>query len=157
MKKIVTAWAALIPLMFAQPNAAPNQESAPMPCPYTLTIKTDKPAVTWGDPLMLHVAIKNATTEKLRFVPYDIQEMGFTVHVSHTDGKPVALTERGRAWPHRIGSTGIGPFTQLDPGATFNRRIIVSDLYDMTSPGKYSIQLQCEDVSSNTIIVEILP
>jgi hypothetical protein len=111
--------------------------------------------VTWGEPLLLHVAIKNRTTEKLLWEPYDIRDMGFVVDVFQAGGSRATLTEHGKAWPHGPGWTGNGPFTQLDPGAIFNRRIVVSALYDMTSPGKYSIQLHCGDDSSNTITVEI--
>lgn len=157
MRKIIAASVALIFLALVHLNVAQSQESAPMHCRYTLTIKTDKQTVTWGSPLLLHVAIRNATTEKLLSVPYDIQDMGFVVDVSQAGGSPATLTERGRAWPHRVGSTGSGPFTQMDPGAVLNRRIIVSNLYDMTSPGTYSIQLHCADVSSNTVSVEIVP
>lgn len=138
--------------------AAQSQTSAPAHCPYTLTIKTDKQGVTWGSPLLLHVAIKNATAEKLQRVPYDIKDMGLVVDVFQDGGNPATLTEQGKAWPHkRAGWMGNGPFTQLDPGEVFNRRIDVSNLYDMTSPGNYSIQLHCADVSSNTIMVTVLP
>jgi len=157
MKKLVTALVALTFLALVHPKAAQSQAPAPMHCPYTLTIKTDKQTVTWGDPLLLHVAIKNGTTEKLLSVPYDIQDMGFVVDVFQAAGSRATLTEHGKTWPHRPGSTGNGPFTQLDPNAVFNRRIVVSDLYDMTSPGKYSIQLHCGDVLSNTVTVEVTP
>jgi hypothetical protein len=157
MKKIVKTSVVLILLALVYLSTARSQAPAPVPCPYTLTIKTDKQAVTWGEPLLLHVAIKNATAEKLLMVPYDIKEMGFVVDVTQ-GGSPVILTEHGKAWPHsRVGWTGSGPFTQLEPGAVFNRKINISDLYDLTSPGKYSIQLHCADISSNAITVEIIP
>jgi hypothetical protein len=48
----------------------------------------------------------------------------------------------------------------LNPGEMQTRECAVSDLYDMTAPGKYSIEVQQLDgrpVQSNSVTVTVAP
>jgi hypothetical protein len=42
--------------------------------------------------------------------------------------------------------------TSVEPNATFERRINVSDLYDLTKPSQYTIQIQRRDPDSQTVV-----
>ena len=45
----------------------------------------------------------------------------------------------------------------LDPGKTAKCELIISDLYDLSRPGKYTIRVHRGSVKSNVITATVVP
>jgi hypothetical protein len=89
-----------------------------------------------------------------------IQDYGYMVDVTVVDNGAAALdTERGRQWKKDGGTRQLtsGPIVLLKPGKTRKGSLVISDLYDLTHPGKYSVQVRRATVKSNTITVAVVP
>jgi hypothetical protein len=160
MKKLCVILLAALSLAGMGLGAAQSQSSAsdhPVYRPYSVAIKTDAQEVKSGSKVAVDVALTNATDRTVVAPPAELEAMRFVVIVSQEAGDPLAPTDRGKEWNRQGGWSGSGPIFPMEPGTTTHRKIIASDLYDMTRPGKYSIQLQRNDMSSNTITVTILP
>jgi hypothetical protein len=138
-------------------GGAPSQSPERADSPYIVTIKADSRTMKSGTKLSIDVAFTNRTDRAVVRPPIEIESMGFVVDVSHADGRTVPLTERGKVWRHQGGWSGSGPVFSMEPGVTAHRKIVVTDLYDMTRLGEYSIHLHRSDVSTNTITVEVKP
>ena len=149
---------ALLLAVMVHPSVTNCQATAPARFPYTLAIKSVSQTAKPGSKVVIDVAFTNATDAAVPSPPMEIESMRFGVDISQAGAGPATLSDRGREWHHKGGGwSGSGPFFLVEPGKTVHSEIVVSDLYDMTSPGKYSIQLHRDDVSSNTITVEIVP
>jgi hypothetical protein len=44
---------------------------------------------------------------------------------------------------------------ELRPGETRKEEVVISDLFDMSRPGKYSVQVTCKGAKSNTITMTV--
>ena len=77
--------------------------------------------------------------------------------VAHdAQGNIAAATERGleaRQPPQQYSGGGF----PLEPGETMKDELVISDLYNMSRPGKYSVQVSCRGAKSNTITVTVVP
>ena len=155
MKKIFTASLVVLSLIIAHVGIAQSQKPISKSFPYSVTISSDPHAVKSGSKISLDVAFKNISDRQFH-EPGEIQSLKFEVVVSRVAGDPVAQTDRGRAW-NQGGWVSSGPLFPMEPGATVHRQLVVSDLYDMTRPGKYLIRLQRTDLTSNTITVTVEP
>ena len=46
---------------------------------------------------------------------------------------------------------------ELEPRETRKEKVVINDLFDMSRPGKYSVQATCKGVKSNTITMTVSP
>jgi len=141
-KYFATTLAILVSVVFA--NA--QQASAG---PLLLMIETDHKQVATGGEVRVGINLTN-TSEK----PVIVEEIGlfpYEVSVLRADGTAVTLTERGRKLKkeqQEVRTTGWVTTMRFGvtilPGKTRSSECAVSDWYDMTVPGDYSIQLQLD-------------
>jgi len=83
------------------------------------------------------------------------QDSPYGLDVRLADGKAALLTERGRKWNRPINGSGFS--FGVKAGTKWNNNLVVSDIYDMTQAGKYSVQVNRGKLKSNTITVTVIP
>jgi hypothetical protein len=140
---------------------------------YTLTIQAKQPEYKVGSEIWVEVAFKNVSNREIEITPR-LEGLGNLELASHyyiTDirdqkGNPAQETELGQA--ARADTGLIGSFTSslgghddpLRPGESRPNEIHLNKLYDLSKPGKYTVQVQFRDtngpaVKSNRITITV--
>jgi hypothetical protein len=160
----------LVGICAAQSSASAQgvaSAASPKP-PLRITLRLLNDSVKVGTPVLLKVTITNETKERTLV---DVRDaawlMGMDVRDSQGD-RP--LTRRGRIIYHldpgienELPMDNGGQLAELYPGKTVVvSPIAVPDLYDLSQPGKYTIQVHLPDgaggvVKSNTVTVAVVP
>ncbi|MGO9574381.1 MAG: hypothetical protein ACLPTQ_08640 [Terriglobales bacterium] len=160
----------LVGICAAQSSASAQgvtSAASPKP-PLKITLRLLNDSVKVGNPVLLKVTITNEAKERMLV---DVRDatwlMGIDVRDSQGD-RP--LTRRGRILYHldpgienELPIDNGGQSAELYPGKTVVvSSIPVPDLYDLSQPGSYTIQVQRPDghggnVKSNTVTVTIVP
>lgn len=115
------------------------------------------------EPIVLSIALKNVS-EKILFTVMSSTVSDFELVVAYPDGKPVPLTKRGEELLHG-GKTFLFDLASLKPGDQRRFSLKVTELYDMSSPGKYTVSAKrwvydesarpAGKVTSNTLKIEV--
>jgi hypothetical protein len=133
----------------ATPPSAPAQ--------FTLAISAVQSTVKAGEKVAIEIAHTN--TSKRPIVLGPVEDEGYLPDVT-VGGNAAIDTDRGRRWKNDGGvneeTSGPG-FPPTKPGETAKRILVISDLYDLTHPGTYSVQVRRLAVKSNTITVVVVP
>jgi hypothetical protein len=130
-----------------------------------LSLAVPKENISEGQTPWVFLTVKNLSQDGMPF-PQD------RVHVEGEKGEPPTtlfqrqLTHKLLPGEQEVRDTGYGPF--IEPGASFTRKYDLTKLYDLSSPGKYSVYVDVLDhsasknnagvwVRSNTAKFEITP
>ncbi len=158
--------------------SASPREQTPGATPFSLDISTDA-SVRRGSAVDIYVVTKNLSTHSIvlrrQENPRDVGMLGsvFRVDISNSAGNSPADTELGQSTNH-LGDTppdpaltaaarAAGTLVSLNPGQDWRNTLRVSDLYDLSKPGQYTIQVRRWDdetktwVKSNTITITVTP
>lgn len=130
---------------------------------FSLTIGADA-TVKAGEPIGLSIKTTNTSNHEISTARIQNPIGGhFEYDVRDDKGTPVAETESLRQLKAKqsLSFEGRRSFSvylgKLKPGDTEQELVWVNQFYDMSRPGKYSIQVTKGPVSSNTIIVIVTP
>jgi hypothetical protein len=158
MRKAILSWLFAMVLATASNNVAQTAAVPSEPPRYTLVISAVHSTVKAGAKVTIEIAMKN-TSDKPMALHAEIEDYGFMVDVTVVGGGPALDTDRGHQWKHDQGmrQSSSGPGFMLKPGETDKGPLTISDLYDFSRPGKYSVQVRRGIVKSNTIIVTVAP
>ncbi|HEY4046918.1 MAG TPA: hypothetical protein VGM27_08635 [Acidobacteriaceae bacterium] len=153
-------------------RAQTAQVASPTKAAFSLTLSAAQSTVKTGQPQQLEVTLTNKTDHVIG-INEDRAYTGdfyYPLTVRDEQSKDIPLTRRGRAIRGRPTlddppvAVNVDSFlVQLDPGHGLIDTINVTPLYDLTRPGRYSIQAsRYDDVSkervlSNVIDVTITP
>jgi hypothetical protein len=152
MRPEVPAWA-------ATPARIGTQASTAAPLPVTVSLAAN--VVKSGAEVRVDVTLKNTSKMNFDFIYAGGDPLRCLVAVHDASGNPAAETEQGRALQARhAGWNGPPMRYSLAPGETQTRACTVSDVYDLTHPGKYAIEAQQLDgspVKSNAVTVTVVP
>jgi hypothetical protein len=107
---------------------------------YQLAISTTNKLLISGTPVVLNVSLKNVSTNTL---PVSVTSSWFNLYhldVIGPDGKNASLTD----WGKRTGVNTLKGETsrsikQLAPGSQLDMPFVLSELFEMKSPGDYQI------------------
>jgi hypothetical protein len=133
--------------------------------PFTITISIQDSTSVSGTDVWINVALKNNSGQDLDdsggFSDRTGLDPNFLFDVLDENGKPTAK----RVYPHPELETGKAVNRTISRGESLTQEQRVSALYDMSRPGKYTIQvsrripeaLGSGIVKSNTITVTIIP
>jgi hypothetical protein len=121
-----------------------------------------------GETIYLVVNVENQSGRTFSSNVADCDEY-YTFDILDEQGRPVPEKERlrnlreslkpgGRRWRH-------GLISEIEPGVSWKEQLFLSEYYDMSRPGKYTIQLQRKlpeelgkgTVKSNIITITVLP
>jgi hypothetical protein len=138
---------------------APDQIISPSTdIPLPITISAPATAKS-GSAIRISATVKNTAKFDIRFEYPSGDPLTCVVAVRDAAGNPVADTDQGRKLKAEHTSWQGQPVSYaLNPGESQTRECAVSDLYDMSPPGKYSIQVQQLDgraVHSNVVTVTV--
>ena len=171
--------ALMVFVLFTSVISAGGQAQVAQPAPaepkFSLTIKTAQGTVKVGSDVVVEAEMKNISAEDVFYSVFTGRgdgpvASGFTWEILNSKGKPVPFTEYGlklnRPEPE-LGSGGYVPaagktiFGLLGPGKAIVEKMALSKEYDLSKPGKYSIQaLRSDgktDVKSNIITLTVTP
>jgi hypothetical protein len=119
----------------------------------TLDVNAARNKVLSGDPILIKVELKNTSGHAIPSTEMpggDVhgELIGFRAVVRDAQGKEPSLTKwgrlvYGRQTPEDAASLQLDAVRKgrLDPGGVQKTEIHVSDIYDLTAPGKYTIQV----------------
>jgi hypothetical protein len=125
------------------------------------TISMPRNVVKSGSAVTVEVTVKNSLKEDLEFKYREGDPLTCVLSVRDADGNAAPLTEQGRQRLelHTQRRGRLRAYT-LFPGETQRRECAVDELYDLSHPGKYAIQVQQLDgrpAESNTLVLTIVP
>ena len=128
---------------------------------FTLSISTDEDTVKPGDKISLLTEVTNTSDHE---IVYDMAYSKLDIQVRDAEGNMASLTEGGREFRKQFGRAGsLYNLQDVKPGdSVYGRVAAVQELYDMSRPGDYTIQVsQFDDetktwVKSNTITVTVM-
>jgi hypothetical protein len=133
--------------------------------PFSIVITAAQATVKVGSEVRVDVQLKN--TSDVDIVFGDLSRSIYDMDVRNSKGEQAPETERMRKihTPEQTGARFEGSIIsdKLEPGNTVEEYISVDKYYDMTKPGKYTIQFQRTDrltkktVKSNTITITVMP
>lgn len=158
MKKTLVIWLSATTLLMACNSFAQTAADSSRPDSFTLAISADHRTAKAGAKVVVHIAITN-TSDKPIALHAEIEDYGFMVDVTAVGHGTALDTDRGREWKKNGGMRGVtsGPGFLLNPGETTNGPLVISDLYDLSRPGKYSVQVSRGAVKSNAITLTVVP
>lgn len=111
--------------------------------PFSLIISTSQESITTGAEVQLSVSLTNKLNHEIAIIDTD-QICDFTVEVRDSNGQLAPETEQAK---NRIcGGFVAGKLivTRLKPGGHQEYRLYLSQLYDITRPGQYDVQVSRE-------------
>ncbi|MFZ0479528.1 MAG: hypothetical protein WAL71_10290 [Terriglobales bacterium] len=143
--------------------------------PFSLGISVEHDTVKAGSPIVVKIRFKNISDHdlvRMRRPEGDAhgELLGFPPIVRDAQGNEPPLTRKGRLIFGRqtpedkaiyVG-VSVGA-TAMHPGEVITPEIRLSELYDMSAPGKYTVQVwhydeeHKDDVKSNAITVTVVP
>jgi len=110
-----------------------------------------------GSKITVRIATMNISGQIMTFRD-EPSEIFYEAAVRDALGRSAADTEHGmevkKGRNDRVYS-GIG--LALNPKETIKDQLEISNLYDMSKPGKYEVQLSCRGAKSNTITISVVP
>jgi hypothetical protein len=118
---------------------------------------TGSTSVKAGSKVIVSITPTNRSDHKIHFrvEPMDYR---YEVTVYDAQNKMAMETERGRKVKGASAKMSyLGGSFWLDPGESRKDELAVSDLYDMSRPGKYRIQVSRKGAKSNTITINVVP
>lgn len=132
---------------------------------FTMDINAVQSPVKSGSDVRVTISLTNTSTHEIRVLrsKYD-DGRPYKIEVLDDAGQPARLTKYGRqvlkdeGGPFQI--VGGGGHITLKPGVIMRDTMLLSDLFDLRPPGKYTVQLQRPDdagtsVKSNTITITV--
>jgi len=174
--------ALMVFVLFTSVISAGGQAQVAQPAPaepkFSLTIKTAQGTVKVGSDVVVEAEMKNISAEDIFYSALmgrgqEPGSSGFTWEILNSEGKPVPLTEYGlkinglEPPQGEPGPGGYAPsgrktvFGLVGPDKAIVEKMALSKEYDLSKPGKYSIQaLRSDgktDVKSNIITLTVTP
>jgi hypothetical protein len=129
--------------------------------PFKIAITADSPTVVAESDVWIKVSLTNTSDHDLKegvaYITGNI-DSSFQFEVRDNHGKLVPK----RAYPHPELATGSVGFRTISRGETLTQGQLVSALYDMRKPGKYTIRVfrrinynPKDDIKSNVVTVTV--
>lgn len=154
-------------LMAGVVGRVPLAQVAPQPLrpSFSISIRTPHHDVKAGSPILVLITITNTSGHEIYLSASKAPSQGEFNHqlvVLDEKGRVPPLTQyqyllRGEVPPSQSGAPPIViPYSELfipiSPGHTGLDEILINKLYDMSHPGRYSIQILRTDPESKTIV-----
>ena len=131
--------------------------------PFKIAITAESPTVVAGNDVSIKVSLTNTSDHDVyEGAMYRLGNLdtSFQFEVRDEHGKMVPK----RVYPHPELATGSVRFRTISRGETYTQDQLVSALYDMRKPGKYTIQVfrrdsdnPKNDIKSNIVTVMVTP
>jgi hypothetical protein len=140
-------------VVFAQQPAKPPKNAKPA---FTLTISTDHETVARGSKVIVTVHLTNVSDRPLSFGRFGFggPDLAYRVEIRNSQGQLAPYTEDyGKRLrhepPYNQPTLGRGAGYGVEKGETVIEEIVVTKQYDLSAPGKYTIQVFHPDREAN--------
>lgn len=143
----------------AQCRCRSGPPGAKVPDGIRLRVTTEKASIRLGDHLAIHAELVNNSRTSITLRDWWLVEWNYWARVLDSSNQEVPLTDYGKKIRPPVIS-GSGTFVELAPGETDRAEEDVTKIYDLSSPGKYSVQV-CRDLGdlgsiySNKIEIQV--
>jgi hypothetical protein len=157
---------ALFSTVFVLPRMSAAQGAPPAEPWFSVTISTPEAIVSAGSDVKLKVIFANNTGKDLHYGVGGPGRGGpaFDIDVRDSEGKPVPETAYGLKMHGKDPHPWAGSvFTVTSgPGKTMEEELILSKEYDLSKPGKYTVQTQggkgaTRTAKSSVITITVVP
>lgn len=129
-----------------------------------LTLRAVHDSVKAGTPVLVKIILKNISSQDIELAREN-RGRDSRLEVRETSGKLAPDTALGSIWNGHVAnpSSPEVPFQDLEgnlvfgtlkPGGTDTREVDAAKFYEMTQPGKYTIQTQRRDPRNPSLIVK---
>ncbi|HEV2195700.1 MAG TPA: hypothetical protein VGR55_08960 [Candidatus Acidoferrum sp.] len=125
--------------------------------PFSVTLHAPDGTVKIGSELHLKVKITNTSNREIRFAKgFGNEEYDLDVEVRDAEGKTPPLTTSYREVKEHPGGGSYSTYV-LEPGKSFEDDLVLTKLYVITQPGKYTVRVTrgqrplWQDVKQNTV------
>lgn len=115
---------------------------------FTLAIHTNTPTVKSGTPVRLDITVTNTSDQPICFYKYPgpdgTAEAANSFEVRDASGNRLRRTDGRTVWIHGVPHTLLHGWpsrrgVDLKPGETLDDFAILSNLFDLTKPGRYAV------------------
>jgi hypothetical protein len=149
MKSFFVLW-----ILFAMgsQSAAPTAPGAP----FQLTIEPESASVTSGDKIVLRITLTNTSEKDLGFrqrARADEAEWDYSIEVRDEKGDAASQTNFGRNRLKMMTMFSARVKT-VNPGQSLKEEVTLSKLFDLTIPGRYTVQVSrhAQDSDSGQLV-----
>jgi hypothetical protein len=125
----------------------------------SISIEARKPAFELGQPIQIHVVLKNITNRQFtvfRSTGGASGEQYYSVSVIGPDGKPATLTEYGAAMERNRDQ--IVPLSRkmvhVAPGGDADDNVTISGMFNITAAGTYVVQVSRRSPLNPTVTLK---
>lgn len=142
--------------LFSEPGQSAQQSGRSKPS-FTITISSAQKVIRAGSEVRVEFSLRNTSKRRLGF-----SRMGsgdHMVNISVHTGNDKDLTMKGRSGksasnPGQILDLPVGGRSMfyIEPGESVMDEIILTDMFDLTVAGNYTIQLSRKDDISGTVV-----
>lgn len=153
---------AILVVAAASGGHASGQAAAPVEAgkpEFAIAISAPRTTVKSRSDVVVSIEVTNISGSATKLVGARSAVLEYAIDVRDSDGKPAPLTRRGAATVNhrfaagdRAGRRFIGPGGVTDsmvpPGGVVKEELTVSDFFDLSRPGTYTIQVQRPDFRS---------
>ena len=133
----------------------------------TISIESKDLTVASGQPIYIHIVLKNTTDRQftvVRSVGGARGEQNYLINVIDTHGGPTARTEYGKAREKHPEVNGSRSMKTLAPGQDVDEYVELTQMFDTSEPGTYILQVSRPSpldpaiiLKSNTLTITVLP
>jgi hypothetical protein len=157
---------AVFSMLFMLPKMSTAQHISPAEPWFSVTIDTPEATVTVGLDVKLKVIFTNNTGKDIHYSAGGPARSGpaFDINVRDAEGNPVPETLYGLKLhgkdPHPWSGSVFS--ATLHPGKTIEEEVSLSKEFDLSKPGKYTVQVQeknpvFQTVKSNVLTITVVP
>jgi len=150
--RLASKWILLAPLSALCCPALPQASQQP-----TITIDSKSAAVKSGEPIHVHIVLKNTTDREFtifRSVGGGRGEQYYSISVIDPGGNPAAPTEYGAAARKQQAVPGSRIMKTIAPGADVAEYVFINEMFDMTGAGTYVVQVSRASPFDPTVILK---
>jgi hypothetical protein len=160
--KSLIAFLALLGLCIGACEGGRAQSGKPA---FSMKIKAVNERVTPGSDVEIDILLTNVSTKELVFNKFGRRDRDFQVEIRNSLGKEPPLTKEYDSLIHPKSaldlSNGSSHHYYAEPGQTIVEKIRISEMFNLNTPEKYTIQVQRFDktgkieVKSNVVTVSV--
>jgi len=122
------------------------------PPPFSLTLSSSEKVIKAGSEARLEIVLKNTSNHEFSITKSNAEdraESHYRIDVRDSKGRPVPDTE----YAHTVWNLNSKPTTQfvfsevvhtLKPGESLTDVVVITKLYELSRPGKYTIRISRE-------------
>ena len=139
-----------LPLLAIALAASSAMHSQASQAPFILTLSSTKKVINTALEARLEIVLRNTSDHEFSITKANTEnqaETQYTIDVRDGRGHPVALSEHGRIRLNRSPTSRLTiseVVYSVKPGETLTDVAVVTELYDLSQPGKYTIRVSRE-------------